>query len=117
MKLLKSRAFITAVVDAIVKIVFLVAGKYAAPDAADMLHQIWLIAQPIVGLLLVAFTINDEAEPLVQRAISRELTSRGLNVKTPTARTSAWGGNSTTIPVRIIGKFPDDIQLPEARDE
>lgn len=117
MKLLKSRAFITALIDAIVKIVFLVAGKYAAPDAADMLHQIWLIAQPIVGLLLVAFTINDEAAPLVQRAISRELTSRGLHLQTPTARTSAWDGGGGVVPVRIIGKFPDDIQPPGAQDE
>ena len=117
MKLLKSRAFITAVVDAIVKIAFLVAGKYAAPDAADMLHQVWLIAQPIVGLLIVAFTINDEAGPLVQRAISRELTSRGLHLQTPTARVSAWDGNSGVLPVRIIGEFIDDIQPPEARDE
>jgi hypothetical protein len=116
MKLLKSRAFITALIDAIVKIVFLVVGKYAAPDVADMLHQIWLIAQPIVGLLLVAFTINDEAAPLVQRAISRELTSRGLHLQTPTVAGPLWRGDEFA-KVKVIGGSLDDIQPPEAQNE
>lgn len=113
MKLLKSRAFITAVVDAIVKIVFLVAGKYAAPDAADTLHQVWLIAQPIVGLLIVAFTINDEAAPLVQRALSRELTSRGLHLQTPTVAGPLWRGDEF-IKVKVIGG--DFRDLPESKE-
>jgi len=115
MKLLKSRAFITAVVDAIVKIAFLVAGKYAAPDVADMLHQTWLIAQPIVGLLIVAFTINDEAASIVQRAIGRELTARGLHLQTPTLAGPLWRGDEF-VDVKIIGRDLHDIPKPEEKN-
>jgi len=107
MQLLKSRTFITCLLDALAKAAALIASKYAAPETAAMLHDLWLTFQPVILFLVAYFTVNDFAAPAVTRAVtravSRELTSRGLHLQTPTARVSAWDSNSATIPVRIIG--------------
>jgi hypothetical protein len=65
--LLSSKAFWTAVIDAVVGIVFLVIGQYA-PEYDAIVKQVWLLLQPIVLALIAAFT-TDELAVKVARVI------------------------------------------------
>ena len=119
MNLLKSRTFVTCLLDALVKAATLVAGKYAAPETAAMLHDLWLIAQPVVLFLVTYFTVNDFAAPFVQRAISRELTMRGLSSPAATPHPfyqpppSVAFDSADYARVRVVGKISDDAK-PES---
>lgn len=117
MNLLKSRTFITCALAALAKAAMLLVGKYGSPDLADTLKQLGDIAAPVVLFMVAYFTVNDFTPPVVQRTISRELTTRGLHVQTPTYRASAWDDKERIVPVRVLGKFPDDIQRPEVGDD
>ncbi|MFZ1792363.1 MAG: hypothetical protein WAU96_02965 [Anaerolineae bacterium] len=119
MNLLRSRTFITCLLDALVKAATLIASKYAAPETAAMLHDLWLIAQPVVLFLVTYFTVNDFAAPVVQRAISRELTTRGLPSATATPACfyqpppSAAFDPDKYIRARVVGEIGGDAE-PES---
>lgn len=59
-KLLKSKAFWTAVIDASIGIVFLVVGN-VAPQYDATAKQVWLLIQPVAVALIAAFTSDDLA--------------------------------------------------------
>jgi len=50
-KLLGSKYFWTALVDALIGIVFLVVGEFK-PDSLEFLKSLWLYLQPLVAMVL-----------------------------------------------------------------
>ena len=52
--LLKSKAFWTAVVDAVIGIAFLVIGQ-AAPEYDALAKQVWVLLQPIVLAIIAGY--------------------------------------------------------------
>lgn len=107
MNLFKSRTFITCLLDALAKAAALIASKYATPETAAMLHDLWLTFQPVILFLVAYFTVNDFAAPAVTRAVtravSRELTSRGIGSVSYTPPAANWRGAIEYQQPRIIG--------------
>lgn len=103
MQLLKSRTFITCLLDALAKAAALIASKYATPETAAMLHDLWLTFQPVILFLVAYFTVNDFAAPAVTRAVSRELTTRGIGSVSYTPPAANWRGAIEYQQPRIIG--------------
>lgn len=103
MNLFKSRTFITCLLDALAKAAALIASKYATPETAAMLHDLWLTFQPVILFLVAYFTVNDFAAPAVTRAVSRELTTRGIGSVSYTPPAANWRGAIEYQQPRIIG--------------
>ncbi|HQX75274.1 MAG TPA: hypothetical protein PL074_03130 [Thermoflexales bacterium] len=78
-----------------------------------------MIAQTVVLFLVTYFTVNDFAAPVVQRAISRELTTRGLPSATATPAyfyqppPSAAFDPDKYIRARVVGEIGGDAE-PES---
>ena len=64
-RLLSSRAFWTAIVDAVIGIVFLIVGQFA-PQYDQMVKQIWVLLQPVVLAIIAAFTSDEFAVKLAR---------------------------------------------------
>ena len=56
--LIKSKAFWTGLVDALVGIVFLVVGSQW-PEYSALVKQIWVLLQPVVLAIIAAFATED----------------------------------------------------------
>lgn len=60
MKVLKSKSFWTAMIDAVAKILALVVGKFY-PQQAQFVNELWLALQPVALALVAAFLSDDLA--------------------------------------------------------
>ena len=66
MNILKSRSFWTAVVDAIVAIIFLIIGQQF-PQYEELALQIWAALQPVVAIFILYFTAQDAIQSFMVR--------------------------------------------------
>jgi hypothetical protein len=57
-KLLHSKAFWLAAIDAAVKIVLIVLQSYW-PDYLPLFNELWLAIQPVVLIVVAVFTVDD----------------------------------------------------------
>ena len=58
-KVLTSRRFWTLLVDTLVSLALYFVGKYAAPALTDDVKFGVMVLQPVVALLIVAYTVDD----------------------------------------------------------
>lgn len=56
--ILQDARFWTAFVDAVVTIIFILLGRFD-PAEVDFYKSIWIAIQPVIGLLIVAFTASE----------------------------------------------------------
>ena len=62
---LKSRLW-TAVGDAVFTIIGLLVARYLAPDMQEMIQAILIAVQPVVAVLIVAFTVESAVSAYVR---------------------------------------------------
>ena len=60
--LFESRRFVTALADVIFSTVLYFVGKYAVPSAVEDVKFVILALQPVIGLLIAAFTVTDVSD-------------------------------------------------------
>jgi len=91
--LFTSRRFLTLLFDTVVGLLVYFVGKYAGAAVEDLKFVI-LAVQPIVGLVIIAFTVNDmQTASLSNQLRSLELT---LSAQTETAKYNAMAMQAAT---------------------
>ena len=67
-KLLRSKAFWTAVISMAVKVVNLFGAMYW-PDQVKLINELWLAAQPVVLIIIGVFATDEILAPAVKRLL------------------------------------------------
>ena len=57
--LFESRRFVTALADVVFSTILFFVGKYAVPSAIEDVKFVIVALQPVIALLIAAFTVTD----------------------------------------------------------
>ena len=74
-KLLRSKAFWTALVDVVVKMTLIILQQLN-PEAIPLADEIWLALQPLVLIIIAAFTADDLEQRIVVTTETRRMQRR-----------------------------------------